>query len=268
MNFDWYGASVDAEPDETLAEVVGAFDMASLAPLRPTSGFNRAMALKRGDTTLATVMWENLGDPDSKSCFVQGTGRHAAPVAEWLRAWQPLHRVARADVAEDYSGEGTWDRLSALCFKVADDHHVKAEHAGDWHTGVAGRSVYLGGRQSVARVIGYEKGKQIGGDPNHVRVELRVRPASRIAKYRASQATPVELYGASRWSQDLCVRLGQPEVARLSLGTVYRDEDVQRARRSLLRQYGAVLRGIETETGSWAAVGEWIGKELSDEKAV
>jgi hypothetical protein len=263
MNFDWYGASVDAGPDETLAEAVGAFDMASLVHSRPTSGFNRAMTLKRGDTTLATVMWENLGDPTSESCFVQGTGRHAAPIAAWLRKWQPLHRVARADVAEDYTGEGTWDRLSTLCFNVADDHGVKTEHAGDWHRGVAGRSVYLGGRQSVVREICYEKGKQIGGDPNHVRMELRVRPASRAAKFLASTASPVDLYGASKWSLDLGKRLGQPEVQRLSLGTVYRDEDVARARRALLRQYGAVLCGLEAECGSWAAVGEWIGAELS-----
>jgi hypothetical protein len=263
VNFDWYGASVDAGPDETLAEVLGAFEMASLAPLRPTSGFNRAMAVKRGDTTLATVMWENLGDPDGNSCFVQGTGRHAAPVATMLRAWMPSHRVARADVAEDYTGEGTWDRLSTLCFNVADDHHVKTEHAGDWHTGVAGRSVYLGGRQSVAREICYEKGKQIGGDPNHVRMELRVRPATRDAKYRASQASPIDLYGAARWSRDLATRLGHPDVAKLSLGTVYRDEDVQRARRSLFRQYGEVLRGIEAEVGSWAAAGVYIGDVLS-----
>jgi hypothetical protein len=180
-----------------------------------------------------------------------------------LRKWQPQHRVARVDVAEDYTGEGTWDRLSTLCFKIADDHQLRTEHQGDWHTGVHGRSVYLGGRQSVAREICYEKGKQIGGDPNHVRMELRVRPARRDAKYLASQSSPMELYGAARWSRDLAQRLGHPEVARLSLGTVYRDEDVQRARRSLLRQYGAVLRGIEAEVGSWKAAGEWIGEELA-----
>jgi hypothetical protein len=262
MNFDWYGASVDAGPDETLAEAVGAFESASLYPSRATSGFNRAMALRRGDVTLATVMWENLGDPDSDSCFVQGTGRHAAPVATWLRRWQPAHRVARADVAEDYQGEGAWERLSGLCFEVADEHHVKTEHAGDWHTGVHGRSVYVGGRQSVAREICYEKGKQIGGDPNHVRMELRVRPASREAKYLASKASPLDFYGAARWTKSLAAKLGHQDVARLSLGTVYRDEDIERSRKALLRQYGFVLRGLETECGGWPAVGMWIGEQL------
>jgi hypothetical protein len=262
MNFDWYGASVDSGPDETLAEAVRAFELASLDPSRPTAGFNRAMVLKRGDTQLATIMWENLGDPTSDACFVQGTGRHAAPVAEWLRSWQPMHRVARADVAEDYTGAGTWDQLSTLCFKVADEYHVKTEHAGDWHTGVYGRSVYVGGRQSVVRAIAYEKGKQLGGNPDHVRVELRVRPGSRDAKYKASQLLPSEFYGAARWSSALATGLGNPEVQRLSLGTVYRDEDVDRSRRALLKQYGSILCGISTECGSWAAAGEWIGERL------
>jgi hypothetical protein len=43
---------------------------------------------------------------------------------------------------------------------------------------------------------------------------------------------------------------------------VYRDEDMQRARRALFKQYGAVLQGIEAECGSWAAAGEWIGQQL------
>jgi hypothetical protein len=262
VNFDWYGGSVDAPPEETLGEALGAFDLASFEPTAPRNGFNRAAALKRGDTRLLTVMWENLGDPTGGSCFIEGTGRHAAPVAQWLREWQPAHRVARVDVAEDYCGEGAWDRLSGLCFKVADRHGVKTEHAGDWHTGVYGRSVYVGGRQSIAREICYEKGKQIGGDPNHVRMELRVRPGSREAKEVAARSSPLELYGAARWTRTLAAELGHADIARLSLGTVYRDEDMQRARRALFKQYGAVLQGIEAECGSWAAAGEWIGQQL------
>jgi hypothetical protein len=263
VKFDWYGASVDAGADETLAEAVRAFDMASAEPLRASLGYNRAVAITRGDTTLATVMWENLGDPGGAGCFVQGTGRHAAPVAAWLRGWQPQHRVARVDVAEDYTGEGTWERLSGLCFNIAIEHDVKTEYAGDWQRGVEGRSVYVGGRKSVAREICYEKGKQIGGDPNHVRMELRVRPACRAAKFVAAQASPLELYGAARWTRALADELGHPDVAKMSLGTVYRDEDKDRARLALLRQYGGVLQGIRTEVGSWEAAGKWIGDELA-----
>jgi hypothetical protein len=209
-------------------------------------------------------MWENLGDPDGESCFVQGTGRHAAPVAEWLRGWQPRHRVARADAAEDYSAPGAWDQISTVCLRVADEYRIDVEHAGDHHRAIKGRSFYLGGRTSVARAIVYEKGRQLDGDPDWVRLELRVRPGSRDAKYRASSLTPSELYGCSKWSAGLATRLGQPEVARMSLGTVYREEDVLRSRKFLLRQYGPTLRGLLGECGSWSEVGEWIGKRLGD----
>jgi hypothetical protein len=228
-------------------------------------GYERAMTVKRGDTVLATVMWENRGDSTGETCFVQGTGRHAPPVAKLLKGWQPLHRVARADVAEDYTGEGAWERLSGISLKVADQFHIDVEHAGDHHRGVKGRSIYVGGRTSVVREICYEKGKQIDGDPNHVRVEVRVRPQGRAAKYRAAQLAPSEFYGTSRWTQKLGVDLGQPEVARMSLGTVYRDDDVERSRRALLSQYARVLRGIRDDEGSWAATGLWLGRQLDDE---
>jgi hypothetical protein len=115
------------------------------------------------------------------------------------------------------------------------------------------------------REICYEKGKQIGGDPNHVRVEVRVRPQGRAAKFRAGQMEPLEYYGASRWSMKLGADLGHPDVARMSLGTVYRDDDLERSRKALLRQYGPILRGLRTEEGSWSAVGEWLGSQLGDD---
>jgi hypothetical protein len=262
VKFDWYGASVEADADEVLGTMSEAFDMASFEPCRSLYGYNRAQCLKRGDSVLATVMWEGRGDAATTGCFVQGTGRHAAPVASFLRGWEGVaHSVARADVAEDYAGEGAWDRLSKTCLEVADKHAVKVEHAGDWHRGLDGRSIYLGGRQSVAREICYEKGKQIGGDPDHVRMELRVRPHG-PGKSLAAKATPLELYGSARWSLDLCGRLGHPEVQRLSLGTVYRDDDIARARRALLRQYGPTLIGLRDELGTWTAAGDWIGSQL------
>jgi hypothetical protein len=56
--------------------------------------------------------------------------------------------------------------------------------------------------------------------------------------------------------------MGRPDIARLSLGTIYREEDIARSRRALLKQYGATLRGLETECGNWGLVGVWLGQQL------
>ena len=263
MNFDWYAATVDARPEEAIGEMVAAFEGSTYEGCRPLGGyrFDQAARVRREGVTLATVMWDGPGSRGD-SCFVQATGQQSPPVAQFLRGWMPSHRVSRSDVAEDYSGPGTWERLSTLSLAIADRHAVKVEHMGDWHRGEAGRSIYLGGRMSVVREVVYEKGKQLGGDPDHVRVELRVKPGTRDGKVHAAQLQPAEFYGASVWSADLGRELQHPEVARLSLGTVYREGDIARARRALLQQYGRTLRGLESECGSWAGVGEWIGDHL------
>jgi DNA relaxase NicK len=173
--------------------------------------------------------------------------------------------VARADAAEDFSGPGCFEQLSGMCLAVADRHSIKVEHAGDWHRGQAGRSIYLGGREAVTRLICYEKGLQVGGDPTHTRVELRVRPKG-AGKLLASACTPLQLWGGARWSLELGCKLTGEEVQRMSLGTVYRDEDHKRAVRMLLRQYGPTLRTLCDEHGSWSAVGEYLGEGLSQVK--
>lgn len=266
MNFDWYAATVDTPPAEAIGEMLRAFEGAEYEACRPLGGyrFDQAARVRLAGDTLATLMWDGPGSRDGDACFVQATGRQAAPVAGFLRGWNPAHRVTRADVAEDYTGPGTWDRLSTLSLSVADRHGVKVEHAGDWHRGEEGRSIYLGGRMSVVREVCYEKGKQLGGDPDHTRVELRVRPGTREGKVEAARLSPAELYGASSWSADLARELAHPEVARLSLGTVYREGDIARARRALLAQYGRTLHGIYREVGSWSDVGEWLGERLRE----
>jgi hypothetical protein len=263
VNFDWYGASLDTDAAETAGEALGAFSGHSWYPTRGRHGFNRGMELRLGDTRVAELLWENMGT-GKDGCFIQGTGRHASPVAEWVRSWQPDHRVARVDVAEDFTGEGTWDRLSGIALEVADLHGVEVEHAGDHHRAIKGRTFYLGGRKSVARECVYEKGKQLGGDPNWVRMELRVRPGSRVAKHQAASLSPRQLYGCAQWSSDLAARLGHTDIERLSLGTVYRDEDKIRARRFLVSQYGNTMRAWVGELGSWAAFGEEVDRLLDE----
>lgn len=265
MNFDWYGASVDAGVDETAGEAVGAFPGSTLERSRARHGFAHGAQVKRDGAVCAEVMWGNLGRPLDDSCYVVGTGCHAIAVAGWLRLWKPVHRVSRVDVAEDYTGEGCWDRLSKVVLDVADEHGIAVEHAGDHHRAIAGRSLYLGGRSSVVREICYEKGIQIGGDRNHVRLELRVRPGSRDAKFKAASMGPTDLYGSSVWSRALAQRLGHPDIAKTSLGTVYREQDTNRAMNWMMKQYAPALLAKCQELGSWANLGNYIGEKIGDD---
>lgn len=271
MNFDWYGSTVEADWESTMGYLGNALPGASPERARPLMGYGQAVEFKQAGGVVAKLMWENRGARDEDTCYVVGTGPNAPVVATALRRWQEqdgvFHRVSRVDVAEDFAGEGMWERLSGESLAVADAHRIKVEHAGDWHRGLDGRTLYVGGRQSPLRAVCYEKGKQLKAlypeaDPLHVRVELRVRPDGRTAKYQAGQMPPVDLYGASPWTRDLAARIGHPDVARCSLGSVYRVEDKQRSRRALLRMFGNTLVGLRDDEGTWSAVGEWIGKEL------
>ena len=253
MRFDWYGASAAAKPEVVLEGLVRRLDLASVRRSRGLWGFLHGAEVHRGERVLATVMWGGTG-PDT---FVQGTGENAPAVAEYLRGSEFEHRVARADVAEDYSAEGAWDTLSGICLKVADLHRVRVEHAGDWHRGEAGRSIYLGGRDSAIRAVCYEKGKQLRRDPHWTRVELRVRPKG-DGKSQAARAEPLRLFGGSRWSANLATELGAPAVERISVGNVYRADDAQRAREALVRQYAPTLRAWAAEVGGF----EQLGREI------
>jgi hypothetical protein len=159
------------------------------------------------------------------------------------------------DVAEDYSAPGAFDSLSKLCFEVADEHRIRVLHQGDWHRALHGRTAYLGAPTSPTRVRCYEKGRQLGVDPDWVRVELQVRPKRR-GREACAAAAPREVWGAARWSQTLADRLGVPEVERIRCGTTWREPDDFRARRALVGQYGRVLAQWADEVGDWSTLGE------------
>lgn len=255
MIFDFYGASVEADPSELLAGLVRRFDLSSVRTARGMHGFNRGAEVHRGERVLARVWWEGTG-PDP---HVQGSGESAPTVADYLRGLECSHYVARADVREDYTAPGAFDLLSGLCLTVADAHRIKVIHQGDWHRAKDGRTVYLGAPTSPIRLRCYEKGLQVGGDPDHVRVELQVRPRKE-GRSMCARAQPAELFGSSRWSRELGDRLGMPEVQRLRVGTTWRAPDEQRARAVLVRQYGRVLKAWAEEIGSFSGLGVKLGE--------
>lgn len=246
MRFDWYGASVGCSPERLCADLTARWDLSSVRAARPLYGFERAHQVHRGDRVLATVYWAGV-NPDP---YLVGTGPDAPAVAEYLRGENLEHRVARADVCEDYTAPGAFDVLKSICLTVADKHAIKVRHEGDWHRGIDGRTIYLGGRSAVVQSCLYEKGKQLHKDPDWARLETRVHPKG-AGKAAASRAEPRALFSGSRWSAALATALGSPAVERMAFGSVYRADDVQRSREALVRQYGPTLRDWADELGGF-----------------
>lgn len=250
MRFDWYSATVHGtEADEVLPVLAGGLhELRDVRPGRGMHGYTRGAEVVRGDRKFASVWWGGNGG----GVHVQASGADAPDTAQRIREAFPDHYVTRADVCEDYTAPGAWEYLSARAIGIADQHGIKVNFAGDWHRGQDGRTVYLGAPSSTLRARVYEKGRQVGGDPNHVRAELVARPKG-DARKQCSWMLPREFFGGAEWAKDLAFSLGVEDVKRMRLGTVYRESDTARTRNALARQYGpAVLAWVE-EAGSEAA---------------
>lgn len=251
MRFDWYSATVQADVEEILPALLG--DVSELRDVRPgrgMHGYHRGAEVVRGERKFATLMWGGNGG----GVHVQASGYDAADTSQRLRDAFPKHSVTRADVCEDYTAPGAWDYLASLALAVADQEGIKVTQAGDWHRCKDGRTIYLGAPSSVLRARIYEKGRQIGGDPDHVRVELVARPKG-DARESASWMLPREFFGGAAWTREIAWRLTGEEVKRMRMGTVYRDSDVERTRLALVRQYGPALLSWAAEVGGPAELG-------------
>lgn len=266
MRWDWYAATIRVSPKEVIEELLASQELASFRETRAMHGYTYGGEIHRGDTVLTRLLWGGNGD-----------GAHAwasGDNAEWFAGvvrdrWPwPEHGVTRGDVAVDYEGSEAWELLSDLSLGIADKYRLKVHHIGDFHRCEDGRTLYIGARSSVVRVRVYEKGKQLSASPEWVRTELVVKPSSRKGKAAMARAEPNTAWGASRWTKELSERLGMPEVARLKVGTVWRDADEERAYKALVRQYGPMLQRMVDRLGSWCAVGNKLGQDISGQTNV
>jgi hypothetical protein len=116
----------------------------------------------------------------------------------------------------------------------------------------------------------YEKGYEAGGDLNWVRFEARARPKGRDARSAVSRWEPKQVFGASAWLTKALEAIGWADLVPESIGSVWKPSDALRARRTLLKQYGAILSNWAEET-TWGSLGHEIAKELETmrlEKAI
>jgi DNA relaxase NicK len=92
----------------------------------------------------------------------------------------------------------------------------------------------------VYRVCIYEKGKQLGLDPNWVRVESRLKPQSRD-KPRYSVADPQQIAYATPWGRELWDALGHLAPDRIIQATPPVERNLENRTLCLIAQYGRVI---------------------------
>ncbi|OYY72728.1 MAG: hypothetical protein B7Y40_10905, partial [Gammaproteobacteria bacterium 28-57-27] len=125
------------------------------------------------------------------------------------------------------------------------------------------RTLYLGSRKSTVQLVIYEKGYEAGGDLNWVRMEVRVFPKGRQKGELVAMWTPKDAFGASRWLCEALEGLGWSSLTPKSIGTVWKPSDDQRARRTMLKQYGAVIRRWADEIGGYESLGDAMTDEIN-----
>lgn len=205
LHFDWYQATLPGSDDpfslmRALADALGL--PSTWLPGKGLYGYSAGYRIAglEGGSVQVFVRPDDL--------HVQATSTAAIPVAAYLRASRPEHRVSRVDVALDTDAVGSFDRLWRHVHALARNgsegggRKVSTSTAGDWIDAEKGRTLYAGGTSSRARVVVYEKGREqtekdpnCGADPNWTRVEFRLRPDTPEAKAWAARATPAECIG-------------------------------------------------------------------------
>lgn len=251
--FDWRSETIEADHAEVLGRLVAAADLADIAPARPKNGYENGAAIFRGDRRLCEVLWG--GNPGG--VHVIASGEDAPWLVEALRGSGWVRRVTRTDACEDWVCAGLFDTMSAVLLSFADRAGVKINQQGNWHQGES-RTLYLGARSSVAQLVLYEKGHQLGGDPNWVRLEARAYPKRIDARESATHWEPGQVFQATRWMVDALACIGWDHLQPFSIGTVWRPSDSERARAALCRQYGAVMQAWAEEVGGWESLGPVI----------
>lgn len=261
MHFDWYRAAIDASPQVVVDTLAGCYELSDVLPTKPLYGYERAYVVRRGEIEHLRVQW---GGNTGTKVLVESSGEQAAQFSTHVRENFTDHYLARADVALDYCEEGAWESLYGLSIETADLFKLKVDHRGDYHRAQAGRTFYIGSRQSPVYNRIYEKGIQSGGDPYHVRTELEFKPKTEKARSVYARATPEQMLFASTWSAHFYKILTGAEGLKLApAGTVRKVTTDEKAFLHMMKQYGPLLgRMLAERGGDYESLGLHIASHI------
>jgi len=261
--FDAYSATTTAANPHQLIELFGAGLKA--AEGRGFHQFGHRVTLSdESGAAVGSVQW---GGSQGDRSMIEVKGERSPEVVERLRSLCP-HRVTRVDACADFDAPRAFQRLLRVVRAVKRDHGIWGETRGDWEDHPEkGRTYYLGANSSPTRFRLYEKGKQADyahlARENWVRCEVQVRP-QKEAKHGFSALSPVDVWGASRWSRDLAGKILRDHVDPHPAGTVHRRTDLEARTEWLCRQGGPTLLELLEACGSWECVGLTLGEKIKE----
>lgn len=249
-----------------------------LEPVKALNGYLQGYNLLRSDELIVQAFTGGTGSAEGSSQFIAAST--ADQVYPLLQERFPGHSVSRLDAAEDFCGAGTWDRMEAMLTAIAARHRVSMSPFGEGHKRpdgtrdiTKGRSWYFGSKSSTFRVVLYEKGleqiaKGIPADPTWVRLEVRVRPASKAKSiFGKVKLVPFDLFGMSRWGVDIGEHLQGPELTRYKIGSVWKPSEQDKVALKIVRMFDRGLDYLLEQYGTPEDVGRMLYevKAKSDE---
>ena len=257
--FDWYQATVYASDPEQcglLSALSSAWDLSDIGPEKPMHGFTSGARISRGDHKLCHLWWG--GNPGIN---ITATSADAPVLADVLSRSGLPFGVTRADACMDWLDATAFDSLAGHLIEFAKANRIVINQQGDWARGVA-RTLYVGSPQSPVRICLYEKGYEQGGDAprDWTRLEVRVKPKG-PARISVGRMAAADLFGCG-WVHEALQPLGLEDLQKRAVGVVWRPSDTERARRALLKQYGAVMAQWADEAGGWDTFGKVIQEAL------
>ena len=269
VRFDAYTATMRGPKPDDLAQLL--FDQVGIggqwSKSRGFHQFGERLAAKTQEGHEVGAV--SFGGKQGDLLMIEVKGECSPAVVEALRA-RFEHKVTRVDSCGDFDAPGAFSRLYRACRTVKKAHRVLGGKAGDWEDfPEKGRTLYLGSKASPCRARLYEKGLQPEyahlSRPDWVRLEAQIRPKGKEAGQVFATLSPMDVWGAGRWTRDLAAQVFQAHVDPHPAGTVYRLSDRETALRWLCRQYGQHLTSLAQDLGGWDCVGLSLGEILAEQ---
>jgi hypothetical protein len=283
MRFDWYQATVMADPVQGIEELSKLGD--TLLPcdnLAKAYRYNQGFHVHHRDKgNVATVL---MGGSNGSHFHAWASSENTDDFVSLVRdRWGSCHLVTRADPAEDFIEEGVTKRMLPVMKRVAKRHRLKFARRMDMIDKTAGITQYMGSDSSDYKVRGYEKGyEQIGKidavlgrqgcrvDRDKImitntltgemirpqdwfRLELQMRPRQEESRMLLATLTPEQAWGCTHWTKELAQEAMALDLERIVMRTRKNsafDESVSWA----CRMYGKIFVQLAHERGEEGAM--------------